>query len=301
MKGIYYILAILLTLSACQPSIRKDSVENTSILENINRGTFRVYADKNSEFLLKQLSDVFTGNFPEARIEATYLEEKDVIDAILKDSVRIILLQRELGEKDLEKIREVHDTKPIQSTFAYDAVVLAKGAGQKGSVLNYTQLQESLKKGGQSFVTLDTYTNLYVLVLRMLGVQSGDKSIATVSSLEELAMVLEKDPSKTALLPFALVSDEDDLFAKDVRKMFSWPGLAISNEGKTDTIYPSQSSIFTKEWPLVKTYTFLYCNVERKNGYGFVQFAHSTKAAKMILKAGLVPYKMPDRRIQLDV
>lgn len=301
MKKIYFSAIVLWLMAACQPSIRKDSVENTSILENINRGTFKVYADKNSAYLLNQLSDVFTGNFPEARIYATYLEERDVIDAILKDSVRIILLQRELGEKDLEKIQKVYDTKPIQSTFAYDAVVLAKGAGQKGIVLDYVKLQENLKKGGQSFVTLDAYTNLYVLVLRMLGVQSGDKSISTVSSLEELAKVLDKDSSKTAILPFALVSDEDDPAAKDVRKMFSWPGLSMVQEGKADTIYPSQSSIFTKEWPLVKTYTFLYCNVERKNGYGFVQFAHSTKAAKMILKAGLVPYKMPDRRIQLDV
>jgi phosphate transport system substrate-binding protein len=228
------------------------------------------------------------------------MEEKAVLNALLMDSVRIILLQRELLPQELDKIQKAFDTKPIQSNFAYDAIVLASGRNASPQTIPLDVLKQLIETGSERIVSLEEYAHLYALLMRMLEIKSSKKALSTVANLEDLKTLLEKDTSRLALLPFSLVSDEDDPKAKAVRKMFSWAGITLKNGVKTDTVFPSQSSIFTNEWPLIKPYNILYCNVARKDGYGVVQFVHNRQTAKLILKAGLVPSVMPERKVQIQ-
>jgi phosphate transport system substrate-binding protein len=296
-----FILSAIILLASCQPLSDRDTDKNTAILENINKGTFKVFADKHTEYLFNQIIDIYESSFPEAKVDVSYLEEEDVLDALLKDSVRIILLQRELLPKELEKIQKVHDTKPIQSNFAYDAIVLATSRIASPAIISLDDLKNLIATGSNRIVSLEEYAHLYSLMLRMLDIKPSENVLLTVNNLNDLKTLLERDTSKLAILPFSLVSDEDDQHARVVRKMFSWMGIALMNGEKIDTVYPSQSTIFTNEWPLVKPYNILYCNVARKNGYGVVQFTHNRQTAKLILKSGLVPNNMPERKVQIEL
>jgi phosphate transport system substrate-binding protein len=287
-------------LISCHPLSDRDTEKNTAILENINKGNFKVYAEKHTDYLFNQIIDVYESSFPEAKVDVRYMEEKAVLNALLMDSVRIILLQRELLPQELDKIQKAFDTKPIQSNFAYDAIVLASGRNASPQTIPLDVLKQLIETGSERIVSLEEYAHLYALLMRMLEIKSSKKALSTVANLEDLKTLLEKDTSRLALLPFSLVSDEDDPKAKAVRKMFSWAGITSKNGGKTDTVFPSQSSIFTNEWPLVKPYNILYCNVARKDGYGVVQFVHNRQTAKLILKAGLVPSVMPERKVQIQ-
>lgn len=297
----YTIVALsLVAFISCQPLADRDTENNTAILENINKGTFKVYAEKHTEYLFNQIIDVYESTFPEARVDVRYLEEKEVLNALLMDSVRIILLQRALLPQELDKIQKAYDTKPIQSDFAYDAIVLASSKTASSQTISLDALKKLIETGSERIVSLEEHAHLYALSMRMLEIKPSEKPLSTVANLEDLKTLLEKDTSRLAILPFSLVSDEDDPQAKAVRKMFSWMGITLKNGELTDTIYPSQSSIFTNEWPLVKPYNILYCNVARKDGYGVVQFAHNRQTAKLILKAGLVPSAMPERKVQIQ-
>jgi phosphate transport system substrate-binding protein len=280
------------TLVSCQNNNKEEKV-NTSILENVNKGVFKVYAEENTAYLMEQIIEVYTGRFPEATIDIRYTEEWDVIDKMVDDSARIIVLQRELNEEELDYIRRAFDTKPIQSTFAYDAIALVRDRGAEEKVIPYEQFLSWMQKGDNRFVTLAEYLDIYKLLIRMTGVEGKEPALEIVKSVDDLKIYLAANPDKVGLLPFFLVSDQDDPKAKEIASKFSWLGFEVEK----DTVFPSQSSIFTKEWPLIKSYTFISCKISRTQGFGFVNFVHTIPMKKLIVKAGLIPYRMPERAV----
>lgn len=292
MKKILWGVVAIWAFVGCQNNDEKEKV-NTSILENVNKGVFKVYAEENTAYLMEQIIDVYTSRFPEATIDIRYTEEWDVIDKMVDDSARIIVLQRELNEEELDYIRRAFDTKPIQSTFAYDAIALVRDGASENKVIPYEQFLDWMRKGENRFVTLAEYLDIYKLLIRMTGVEGKEPALEIVKSIDELRMYLAANPDKVGLLPFYLVSDQDDPKAKELAPKFSWLGFDM---GK-DTIFPSQSSIFTKEWPLIKSYTFISCKISRTQGFGFVNFVHTIPMKKLIVKAGLIPYRMPERAV----
>src|SRR5690606_10392830 len=94
----------------------------------------------------------------------------------------------------------------------------------------------------------------------------------------------------------SLISNKHSSSSRDIVDRFKL--LGIKND--SSTIYPSQSSIYTKEWPLILPYNVLYCNLSLEDGVGFVKFIHTRQASKLILKAGLVPIILPERNILLE-
>jgi phosphate transport system substrate-binding protein len=292
MKNILWCIAVIGTLSGCQSNNKEEKV-NTSILENVNKGVFKVYAEENTAYLMEQIIEVYTSRFPEATIDIRYAEEWDVIDKMVDDSARIIVLQRELNEEELDYIRRAFDTKPIQSTFAYDAIALVRDRAAEQKVIPYDQFLGWMQRGEHRFVTLAEHLDIYKLLIRMTGVEGKEPALEIVKSMDDLKNYLAANPDKVGLLPFFLVSDQDDPKAKELAAKFSWLGF----EMEKDTIFPSQSTIFTKEWPLIKSYTFISCKISRTQGFGFVNFVHSIPMKKLIVKAGLIPYRMPERAV----
>jgi phosphate transport system substrate-binding protein len=287
------LLSTVWALVACNSRSEKEPTVNTSILENINQGVFKVYAEQNTAYLMEQIISVYTHQFPDATIDIRYTEEWEAIDKMVDDSARIIVLQRELNDEELDYIRKAFDTKPLQSTFAYDAIALVREKSAPGKVIRYDDFLKWMESGEARFVTLAEHVDIYKLLIRMTGTKGKEPELELVGSLEELRAYLASQPNKVGLLPFFLVSDQDDPQAKEVAAKFSWLGLEMDQ----DTVFPSQSTIFTKEWPLLKTYTFISCKISRTQGFGFINFVHTIPMKKLIVKAGLIPYRMPERAV----
>lgn len=278
----------------------KDETQNASILENINRGVFKVYAEENTQYLMNQIIQVYTHRFPEATIDITYTDDKTVMDRFLADSARIIVMQRELDEVELDKVRRAFDnTRAEQTTIAYDAIALVRPKEDAQKVYSLEQVKSWVKAGNTTLVTVKAHLDAYKHLLYILDVKEGFANIEVVENLEELQKYLSLQPEKVGLLPFYLVSDQDDDAAKAVAQMFSRPGIAYAHEGRTDTVFPSQSTIFTKEWPLIKTFTIISCKIGRMQGFGFINFCHTRQIKKLIVKSGLIPYRMPERVVEV--
>ncbi|MCO5231253.1 MAG: substrate-binding domain-containing protein [Chitinophagales bacterium] len=264
-------------------------------LDNINVGEISLFADINTESLLSQLGKIYSVHFPKASVKANYRKDVDVMNAMLSDSTRIIVLQRECTASELEQIKVLHESKPLQYTFAYNAITLIKDKESKDSIIDSLSFAQQIVKGQEKIVTIGEYSDLYSLLLRKYGVVDGNRKLKTVRTIEELQAFLKKEPDYIGILPFSLISDIYNPVAKEIVSKFRWLGVS----GKND-VFISQSSIYTQEWPFVIPYTVLYCNISSHDGVGFVKFIHTKQASKLILKAGLIPYLLPDRDIKVE-
>lgn len=266
-------------------------------LDNINIKEVKLYADQYSKSLLDQLGIVYSTHFPKASVNIKYDSDADVMNAMLADSIRLVVLMREPTLYEIDQLKVLHQAKPLYYTFAYNAIALVRDHLTTDTIVDSLYLVNQLNKGQEIFVTTKEYVDLFQILLKKLDIKVAKQPLKVVNSIDELQQYLKTDNKLIGILPFSLVSDQYDPVAQEITKKFRW--LGIQNSVR-DTIYPSQSTIFTKEWPLVIPYSIMYCNLSSQDGVGFVKFIHTKPAMRLILKAGLIPFTMPDRDIKVE-
>jgi ABC-type phosphate transport system substrate-binding protein len=89
-------------------------------------------------------------------------------------------------------------------------------------------------------------------------------------------------------------SDSTAAFLKDLKVL---PVTAADSTGTIYTTLPTQSSISTKEYPMISPIVLVNCGMEKKSGTNFVNFLFKTKAQRLILKCGLSPAIFPGREV----
>ncbi|HUH74371.1 MAG TPA: hypothetical protein VLZ75_08170 [Chitinophagales bacterium] len=291
-----FIIPFLLLILSCK-SESNVADKRTYDLDHINIKEIKVHADQHAKSLLDQLGIVYSAHFPNASVNATYENDDAVMEAMLKDSIRLVVLMREPTLYEIDQLKILHQAKPLYYTFAYNAIALVKDDSNTNTVIDSLDLVSQLNQGKDVFVTTTEHVDLFQLLLKKLDIQGSKHPLKTVNTVDELQQYLKVNKDHIGILPFSLVSDQYDPEAQVLTKKFRW--LGIQNSEK-DTIYPSQSTIFTKEWPLVIPYSIMYCNLSSEDGVGFVKFIHTKPAMRLILKAGLIPFTMPDRDIKIE-
>lgn len=296
MKNILLVIFSTTILLSCK---EKTPENNTFILENNNKGTFKIAADSNTAFLVNQLKDCYEAAFDSVHLQITYADESGAIENILKDSARLLVLDRKLTDNEWQRLNNKFQTKPIEHFFAYDAIALVSSKNQVAQVLKKDELAQKIKEGKISFVTIKQFSSQLIQLNQMLEIEQSRIKINIVQNYDDLQQYLDRYPEQYGLLPFSQVSDSDMASAKVLAKKFHWLGFETDSNGVKDTIYPTQSSIRTKEYPFIKEYNIVACAVKRDEGMGFVNFIFKTQVGKLVLKNGLIPKVMPERAFQI--
>lgn len=289
-------IGLLFFLQACHNKEQRKIDKQQYDLDHVNITPVNLYADHHAKYLLEQLGIIYTAHFPKASIDPKYRTDSEVMDAIFKDSTRLIILMRECSENELLQIQRMHEAKPLQYTFAYDAITLVKDRSFEDSVISVLQFDQYIQNSSDHFVVLKEHLDLFQHLLSKNGVQEGKRGIKVVQNTDELKKYLSIHKDYIGILPFSLVTQKNNAYSRQIRTDFKFLGLQTD----TNVIYPSQSSIYTKEWPLILPYTILYCNLSMEDGVGFVKFIHNRQSSKLILKSGLVPFVLPQRDILVE-
>lgn len=264
-------------------------------LENANKGVVKLYADSSTKYLLDQFKLIYPAHYPEASLQPVYTTTRNVLNAIYLDSVRLVILNRNFTQHEMYLIQKKYDSKPIQHVFAYDAITFVSSRNSEIKTIDSLTLAERFQNENGRFVTTQADVHILSLLYKQLGNVQGNKDLIVIRNIAELKRYLDKNPDYIGILPFSVVSDQGNPEVRRIASEFNWLGIVNSH----GVVYPSQSTIYTKEWPYILPYTVLYCNLATDKGKGFVKFLLSTQGARLILKTGLVPTKLPERLIQI--
>lgn len=293
---LFFFSFLLLGMVSCKEE-NDTADKQTYDLDHVNIKEVNLFADHYSKSLLDQLGIVYHSTFPKASLNVSYQSDDSLMKAMLKDSIRLVVLMREPSLYELDQLKLLHQAKPISHTFAYSAIALVRDHLSTDTIIDSLYLVKHLTKGQDVFVTTSEYVDLFQLLLNKFDLKESQHPLKIANSIEEMQQFLASNKNHIGILPFSLVSDQYNPEAKQVTEKFRWLGVINSEK---DTIYPSQSTIFTKEWPFVIPYSILYCNLSIQDGIGFVKYIHSKPATRLILKAGLIPATMPDRHIKVE-
>jgi len=296
---------LVLIIASCHNPMGVQPLDETP-----TRGKIRMSIDESFQLLFDAQLYTFESLYVNAKITPLYKPEVDVLADLMNDSVRTIVLTRDLtkAEKDYFTTQKfVARTTKV----AHDALALIVNRANPDTLLLDTQFADifkgkltnwkQLNPKSQDFpinVVFDNNKSGNVRYFREKFALTGKfpANCFAVNNNAEVIKYVKDNRSALGIISVNWISDTQDSisekFLKDVR---------IVEVGTTTSNYckPYQGYIADGSYPFCRDVYMISKETFSGLGTGFVSFVAGDQGQRIILKSGLVPATMPLRLIQI--
>lgn len=295
------VVAWLLLMAGC--SRQAPANFKAQPLQHGYKGTVSIAVDAGLEPVIKQQVEVFEYAYDSVDVLPLYVNEAEAIKAFKEGKASLLVLSRNLDKAERKEWEEKDTLFVRDLEVAYDAVALVGNKKFDDSRLSMAQLKNYFANtgvNGPKLVFDDKNSSCVNEVLKALGyTQAVSANVYALHSAQEVIDYVEKEANAIGFIPYGFVSDTDDDRVKAVLDRVKILSLrAKDKEGQEVRVSANQSDIAVGIYPLRRTITamerFTY---DDNKEWRLANFMYQERGAKIFLKAGLVPAKMPNREI----
>ena len=299
MRSSILVLSGLLLLVALQTC--KRSAPGKSFTDTRKSGAALFVADESFAPILDQELYIFKNDYPEAKPSIVYKSESDVVKFLTSDSSRFAFLSRSLDSNELTALRS-RNLPAVVTKFAVDAIVIIVNGTSTDTATSVDEVKKMLKgqaKTDKSIVFDNSGSSLVRYLKELTGEQDfKQKNIYALKSNKEVIEYVSKHPEAIGITSFSWIVDPDADYAGAAKNV---KVLAIKDEGSktapSQYFRPSQTTLYLKQYPLLRYLYVVNCTGRDGLGNGFEHFIESDKGQRIILRSGLLPIAIPERNI----
>jgi len=299
------IATLMLLISSCRNPMGVQPLN-----EAPTRGNIKISIDESFQLLYDTQLYTFESLYPDAKIKPFYKPEIDVLADFMNDSVRTIVLTRELtkAEKDYLFTQKfiVRTTK-----VAHDALALIVNAANADTLLLDIQFADIFKGKITSWKQINPKSQDIPVNVVFDNNKSGNvryfrekfnltgkfpANCFAVNNNAEVIKYVKDNRSALGIISVNWISDTQDSlsekFLEDVR---------ILEVGTNTLNYckPYQGYIAEGSYPFCRDVYMISRETFSGLGTGFASFVAGDQGQRIILKSGLVPATMPIRLIEI--
>lgn len=297
LRGIIAVCIACISLSAC----KSDSFDDRT--ENLNKGTLTLYAESSYKVLVEELIQSYENVYPESDIQAVYATDAEVIAAMITDKTRMAFLGSGLTEEQKSAIEKSQGIPPDQFAIGREAIAVIASRTNSDTVFDFDAFLQSRSTGytGKYAQTSFVFNKENSSMIAALIGNTGDyKQMFSLNDVDTVVGYVAKNPTAVGFISFATISDFDDPEVMALLKQIKVLAVAKADSSGKQIVTPlSQSTIASNDYPFQRYVTVIKGNVPELLGTGFVNFLYRSKASRIMLKAGLVPEKMPERQVKI--
>jgi phosphate transport system substrate-binding protein len=281
-------------------------------LDTPTTGTVPMVVDETVQPLCEQLIETFEFRYPKAFLMARFLPENEVEKRLIDDSARIAILTRKLNAQE-EAFFTSKKFGIEQVMLASDAVAFVVNRSNTDSVFTTAQLRRILlgqdtlwsqiQPGntlGRIRVVFDNpgSANIRYLSDTLLGDKPLSSSCFAVNSNQAVIDYVNEHPEAIGVVGLNWIGDKDSDADAKRRKMIV---LAAAGDSLATATTPHQSALALKTYPFCREVWFVKIGKRPGLGTGFASFAYSEAGQLIVQKAGLLPAKPAERRIEMKI
>jgi len=292
---IYGLYLVFLFLIGCKAS---DSPEDTPTF-----GELTVSADETYQPLVESEVSTFESIYTYTNVSVKYKPENEVFNDLMNDSVRLIIVSRELNSEELKQF-EKWEIVPRVTKIAYDAVALIGSKDLQDSTYNISELKTLLSVEGKNSVTgkikvvFDNNNSSTISFLKeKTGITKFSSNCYALNSSKAVLDYVSKEKNSIGIIGVNWISDKDDTtnfsFLKTAKV------LEISANANSEALKPYQAYIAQKTYPFFREVYIVSKEAYTGLGAGFTAFVASERGQRIVLKFGLVPATMPVRLVEI--
>jgi len=266
-------------------------------------GDLKVVSDESFAPIIDQEVYIFKNDNPKANPILSYNSENNIVDMLLKDSVEMAFLSRDLTN-DERAVLTQHNQYAEVSKFAVDAVAVIVNQAATDTAITVDQLKRLLQgeAGMDRNIVFDNPNSCLVRYLKDLTGQKDFnlKNVYALKSNKDVIKYVAANPKAIGIVGFSWIDDPDADYADDTKKVKVLAvGDSANKQGVIQYFRPSQTTLFLKQYPLKRSLYVVNCTGRKGLGAGLELFIKGDKGQRIILRSGLLPYIIPGRDITI--
>ena len=312
-KKYFALSSFIFVLMACNQNDGKLKYD-----EATTRGDIKVAADDSYRLLMQTQSETFMGIYNYAKIEVIYGAEGDIMPMLLNDSVRFVVISRELNEQESKALAS-QKIFPKTYKIAYDALAFIVNKENADTNFTYNQLS-------QLFTSKDTAVKWSAISednkeLKDKSVQvvfdhpkSGNaRSVKETFKIDQLPVFcyavnsnqqvidyVEKNKNAIGVIGVNWISDSADSVSQSFLSSIKVVSVSSQDDadGKNGFYKPYQAYLATKEYPFSRPVNLILREPFSGLGTGFSSFISGDKGQRIVRLSGLLPANVPIRLVE---
>lgn len=283
------------------------------ILDTPTTGHIRIMVDEGYKPIIASSIDVFDSIYRRASIEATYTSEGEAVAALIRDSIQVIIITRQLSDEEINKYFKPRGFVPPTTPIAYDGVAFIVHPDNRDTVFTIDQLRDILTGKILRWKDLNPKSELGDIRLVFDNPLSGtvryakdtigggaplSPNASALNTNPEVIAYVAKNKNAIGIIGANWISDTDDKGVQAFRRE-----IKLVDVAKTPGAVgygPYQAYLATGKYPFKRTVYIINAQARKGLGLGFAAFLASDNGQRIVLKDGLLPAQAPTRVIQIQ-
>lgn len=302
MKKILTILMLLVALVSCTPRVEVD--------HRMHEGNIDFCCDESYANVLAQQVFVFTRTNPGAFIDMTRCTERDALNALLEDSVRLITMTRRLTASEKNRILE-NQLNCNETHIAVDAIAFVVNKNNPDSILTVENIRSILtgevtqwselfpqSKLGKIQVIFDNRNSSTVRYV-VDSICAPDVLYNGVAAVDNTLQVVNEVSKRRNAIGVIGAGWINALDSAEVRVRDRVSPVRVKKTPDAKAFGPFQAYIASADYPYFRSIYMI--NTESNNGLctGFTIFVAGQRGQKIFEKSNISPARIEERVINL--
>lgn len=267
--------------------------------ETILKGNATLLVDATLMPVMEDQVQIFESRY-EATIKMNAQSETEVIQSLVKDTSSIAVLSRKLNADEM-KIFANRKIIPKITPIAIDAVALITNKNSNDTlvdirdVIDFMNGKSSPKIKGLVFDNPNSSTVRYMNTLAGL-TSIPQKGVFSFGTNNEVIKFVSKNEGMIGVVGLNWLTQPRPEMQPYVDKVAV---LSVRGKNQNDFYAPDQNNIAEGKYPLARELYIVNCQGFSGLGMGFASFVAGDIGQRIILKSGLLPYKVPPRKLSI--
>ncbi len=290
------IVFFAIAFSACTNPDTKKEIENTP-----GSGVLRLLADDTFKPLLGTTIETFESINPNAKVLLQYYSQEKTFTELIAGNADAIIAGRVLTKTEEEQIKK-KGLQPKVNIIASDAIAFVVSKNNPDKYITEEKIASILSGNLTQQLVCDKSSSGNIIYLKnKLNLSNEIKNVAAAGSDSAVIEYVMSHSSAIGIIGMALVSDYDDVKVKErLSKVNLLTVQYKDSTGKQLEGYPVQEDLVTRKYPFIRDIFVINLDGKMNLGSGFANFMVSERGQRIVLKSGLLPFRMPTREIIIN-
>ena len=282
------ILSIFVLFVSCKKQPAK-------VIDTPQQGEITIEVDESFASVSEALTDRYMALYPETKINLEIKKEDFAFLDLLEGKARVIIMSRDLNEKEKEAFKKETSLDWLPAKFAADAVVFIVPKDSPRETITLDEIKQELNAANKNIIFDGTNSSNLNFVAQKLNSTPDKLQFSIINGNKNLVEQLNKFPDKIGAIGLNTISRPYDPESETLRN--SVKILKVIQDNKS--YEPRVENLMNMSYPFTRVLYFLTNERYFGLGNGFIRFSCTQLGQIVVSKEGLQPYHIFKREVQM--
>jgi phosphate transport system substrate-binding protein len=285
----------LVLLLFCFFALVASCKKSNYIVDSPQQGTITIGVDDSFKSVSEALTDRYMALYPKTNIKLQIKKEDLGYLDLLDNKLQVIVMSRELNDREKKAYKDKTDLDLITSNFAADAVVFAVSKNSNRESITMEEIKAELSNPAKNIIFDGTNASNLNFVAERLNFKPENIQYSIISGNENIIAQLDLVPDKIGAISLNTISRPYDKESEKLRNSIKI--LNVIQEGKA--YQPTLKNLATNSYPFTRILYFINNEKYFGLGSGFIRFSCTQLGQIVVGKEGLQPFHIFKREVQM--